>query len=207
MKLRTTLVVSLALGASSAYASNWYGLGMVSHSSASFDHGAADDALATAGATALVPSSKDKSDRWRLQLGYRFNDYLAMEGGYIDLGKAKYRAGYTGGGASGSLQAGGPDILALAMVPVGSRFSLYGEAGAIDAKIKSELSATGPGAAASGSDNRSRVRPIFGLGALYNFTDAMRLRVGYERINNLGDRNLLGSMDMNVYSAGLSYRF
>lgn len=34
-------------------------------------------------------------------VGYRFNQNFAVEGGYVDLGKASYSANFTGGNANG----------------------------------------------------------------------------------------------------------
>lgn len=207
MKPRMILFAALALGTATAQAGDWYALGMVSHSNAKLNKSASDSALTSAGVTGLNSSTDETSNKWRLQLGYQFNDNLAVEGGYIDLGKAKYNATYTGGSASGEIKAGGPDIMVLGMLPLNDDFSLYGELGMVYAKVKSDLSATGPGAGAADSYDKSKTRPIYGVGGIYNFSDSMGVRVGYERVNNLGDNNRLGDMDMNIYSVGLSYRF
>lgn len=207
MKQRTLLFVALAATAVSAHAGDWYGLGMITRSSANTDHAAADGALSAAGATGLSASTDDKSNKWRLQLGYQFNDYLAVEAGYIDIGKTKYSATYTGGSASGEIKSGGPDVVALGMLPLGNGFSAFGELGLIDAKTKTSLSASGVAAAASDKYDKTKLRPLYGVGGIYNFNDTTAMRVSLERVNNLGDKGRLGNMDVNMYSIGLSYKF
>ena len=207
MKLHPTLFAALAVAATSAHAGDWYALGMVTHSDASLNKSTINNALTTAGATGLTSSSKDKSNKWRLQLGYQFNDYLAVEGGYIDLGRSKYSATYTGGSAAGTLKAAGPNLNVLGILPVAQGFSLYGELGVIDAKVKANLTATGAGAAATDSYSKTKVRPIYGIGAMYDFNDNLGMRASYERVDSLGDKSRLGRMDVNMYSLGVSYKF
>lgn len=205
MMLRTFLCAALAVAATSSQAGDWYALGMVTRADANPSNSAFDNALTTAGATGLSSSSKDKSNKWRLQLGYRFNDYVALEGGYIDLGRTRYSATYNEGGATGQIKAGGPNLTVLGMLPVTKGLSLFGELGVIDAKVKSSLAAGG--VAASDAYDKTQVRPIYGLGAMYQVSDNVDLRASYERVDNLGDKHRLGQMDVNLYSLGLDYRF
>jgi len=208
MKLRRILFATLAVTATSAQAGDWYALGMVTHANANLNTAAANSALIGAGATGLTSTDKGSSNKWRLQLGYRFNDYFALEGGYIDLGQAKYNASYdSSGSAAGKFRAGGPDLLALGMLPVARNLSLFGELGVVDAKVKSQLAATAPAAAASDKYSKTEVRPIYGVGAQYDLTDQLGLRVSYERVTGLGDKHRLGDMDVDMYSAGIAYRF
>jgi OOP family OmpA-OmpF porin len=207
MKFHLFLCATLAVAASSAHAGDWYALGMISRADASFDKATSDNALTSVGAVGLSSSSKDNSNKWRLQLGYRFNDYVAVEGGYIDLGRAKYAATYTGGSAAGRLKAGGPNLSLLGMLPVADGLSLFGELGVIDAKVKANLSATAPAASASDQYSKYKIRPIYGLGAMYDFTEHTGMRVSYERVNAVGEKHRLGRMDVNMYSLGLSYKF
>jgi OOP family OmpA-OmpF porin len=207
MKLRMVLFGALSVATASAHAGDWYGLGLVTGSSASLDKSTTDQALTAAGAAGLSSSTNDSTTKWRLQLGYKFNDYLAVEGGYIDLGKSEYSASYAGGKASGSVEAAGPNLDALLMLPLGEDLSLFGELGVVDAKVKSKLSASGAGAAAADKYDNTKARPLYGLGAIYSFSDHTAMRASYERVTSLGDSNRIGSMDVDMYSVGLSYTF
>ena len=90
--LLTGLACLAALLSESALASGFYVVGDVSRSSVSMDRGTFDAALTGAGAVGLSSSDSGDSTQWRVQLGYEFNKNFAVEGGYIDLGRAKYRA-------------------------------------------------------------------------------------------------------------------
>jgi len=46
-----------------------------------------------------------------------------------------------------------------------------------------------------------------GVGAKYDLTNNMALRVEYERINNVGDKNKVGESDVDMWSLGLVVRF
>jgi OOP family OmpA-OmpF porin len=202
-------LASLALLALSttAFADGFYGVGEVTHSSASLDRAHFDSALTTNGAASLSSSDSGSSNKWRLQGGYRFNPNLAVEAGYIDFGKAKYTASYTGGSAQGSLKAGGVDVAALLSLPVNDSFSVFGKAGVVAASVKSSLTASGVPAAASGDASTHVIRPLLGVGALYKLTDNVDLRADYDHVSGLGKSNKTGKMNANLFSLGIAYNF
>ena len=212
MKLRTAAFLGCAVFAASAQAGdwtdNWYVLGAVSHSSTSLSRGGLDRQLSDAGATGLSSDDSDNSHyQWRLQLGYHVNDWLALEGGYIDVGKSRYRASYDGGSAEAKWKAGGVDLAALGILPVNDTFSVFGKLGVIDAKVKTNWSASGAPASLSGGHEETRAEPLYGIGGMMKLTDNASLRVEYERINNLGDSAKTGKADADLVSLGLQYRF
>jgi len=202
-------LASLALLALSttAFADGFYGVGEITRSNLSLDRNHFDSALLANGATGLASSDSGNPTRWRLQGGYRFNPNVAVEAGYIDFGKAKYSATYTGGSAQGSLKAGGVDVVALVGLPLGDSFSVFAKAGVVAASVKSSLTASGPAALASSADSTHVVRPLLGVGALYKLTDHVDLRADYDHVSGLGKSNRTGKMDANLFSLGLAYNF
>ncbi len=212
MKSRVAALVTFAVFTASAQAGdwtdNWYVLGSVSHSSTALSKSGLNAKLAGAGAAGVTSADSGTANlQWRLQLGYKLTDWLAVEGGYIDLGKAKYTASYAGGGAVGKWQAGGPDIAALGIYPVTDSLSFFGKLGVIDAKAKTKFAATGAAAPISGKTSQTHVEPIYGLGAMYKLTDNAGVRLEYERVNNVGDSLKTGKADVDIVSLGLSYQF
>jgi len=208
MKIRMATVLTMLCVAGSAQASGLYVLGEVSHSKTSLDTPTLDDLLTGAGATGVASSdSNTGNNKWRLQLGYAMNNYLALEAGYIDLGKADYSATYAGGTASGRWKAAGPDIAALGILPVNNALSVFGKLGVIDAKVKTNLTATGSGAAATASVDDTSAKVFYGGGAMLNLTENTGMRLEYERFNNLGAAATTGKGDVNVVSLGISYNF
>lgn len=207
MKLHFLAPLALFALTSTAFADGFYGVGEVTHSSVSLDRNHFDTALTTNTAAALSSSDSGSGNQWRLQGGYRFNPYLAVEAGYIDFGKAKYQASYTGGSAQGSLKAGGFDVVALASLPVNDSFSIFGKAGMVAAKVKSNLAVVGGAAAASGSASDNSIRPLLGVGARYKLTDNVDLRADYDHVSGLGSSSKTGKMDSNMVSLGAVYNF
>jgi OmpA-OmpF porin, OOP family len=207
MKLHRFALLALLALTTPALADGFYGVGEVTYSSASLDPSYFDNALTTNGATGLSSSDSGGSYQWRLQGGYRFNPYLALELGYIDFGKADYQAAYSGGSAHGSLKAGGVDMAALVSVPLNDSFSVFGKLGVVDATVKSNLQAGTPADSASGDTSVNSVRPLLGLGASYKLTDNVDLRADYDYVSGLGSSSKTGTMDVNMFSLGAVYNF
>jgi OmpA-OmpF porin, OOP family len=207
MKLHHFAALALIALTTTASADGLYGVGEVTYSSASLDNSYFDNALATSGATGLSSSDSGGSYQWRLQGGYRFNPYLALEVGYIDFGKADYQAAYSGGSAQGSLKAGGVDMAALLLLPLNDSFSIFGKLGVVDATVKANLQAGAPAASATGDTSVNSVRPLLGLGATYKLTDNVDLRADYDYVSALGSSSKTGTMDVNVFSMGAVYNF
>lgn len=198
----------LLLGSHAALADGLYVLGDISHSFDKLDKGTFDSALSGAGAgSPLTSSDRGGSNQWRLQLGYGLSENFAVEAGYIDFGKSKYSASYSGGSASGELKSGGFDLALLGILPVSEEFSLFGKLGVVAANTKSSLTATGSGSAASGKDSAREVLPLVGLGVSYKLSDNLDLRSEYDRVSGLGKSGKTGTMDSNMLSIGLAYHF
>ncbi|CAN5414764.1 hypothetical protein BH11PSE9_BH11PSE9_26520 [soil metagenome] len=199
--------VALCLATFAASAEGLYVVGEVTRSSDSLSRDHFDQSLTSAGATGLSSSAREGSNQWRLQGGYRFGENWAVEAGYIDLGKAKYSAAYSGGTASGSLEAAGFDAAGLYLLPLASGITVFGKAGVMLAKVKSNLAGV-PGAGA-GSVNASSnsVKPLLGLGLTYALTEHIDLRSEFDHVGHIGSANRTGTMNASMFSVGVVYRF
>jgi OOP family OmpA-OmpF porin len=207
MKLHHLASLAMLALSTTAFADGFYGVGEVTRSSVSLDRNHFDNALLANGATSLSGSDSGSDTKWRLQGGYRFNPNVAVEAGYIDFGKARYSASYTGGSAQGSLKAGGVDVAALVGLPLNDSFSVFAKAGMVAAKVDSRLTAGAPASLASGSDSTHVVRPLLGVGALYKLGDHVDLRADYDHVSGLGKSDRTGKMDANMVSLGVAYNF
>jgi OOP family OmpA-OmpF porin len=207
--MRTLQIAPLALFflAATASADGFYGLAEISHARASLDHSQFDGALTANSATGLASTDQGSGNQWRLQGGYRFNENLALELGYIDFGKARYQAAYAGGAASGEVKAGGFDVAALASLPLGEGFSVFGKLGLVAARVTSSLSAGAPASGASGNWSATVVRPLLGVGASYQLSRNVDLRMDYDHVSGLGKSGSTGKMDDNMVSLGAIYNF
>jgi len=149
----------------------------------------------------------DSDTGFRVFTGYRFNEYVALEGAYVSYGET-----------TGSL----PDLIdvkakfhgiTLALmpsVPLGKAVSLYGKIGGVawygDLKATSSLidgSADGDGAGGS---------LLYGGGVAVNLGEKAAVRLGWERFNindtiEVEDVDVDIDMDIDQVSANFEYRF
>ncbi|MDR2188468.1 MAG: outer membrane beta-barrel protein [Azonexus sp.] len=166
----------------------------------------------------LLANGDDKDTAWKLQVGYQFNKYFALEGGYFDLGEASQKLSIPDANISGkeTYESNGFNLSAVGMLPLGdSGFSLFGKLGVFTAKTKQKLSLVEDGDTYRESLSDRKTGVIYGLGALYNITPQLAIRAEYEIYNKVdpGSKTIDGEKvsgddsKVNVWSVGLSYRF
>nr|MCU0870297.1 outer membrane beta-barrel protein [Burkholderiales bacterium] len=116
----------------------------------------------------------------RAGIGWRFNRYFGIEGGYVDIGRMEF----TGTDALGTAftsraKVRGGQAAVVAFYPFTENFAVFAKLGALVARTQYSDS-TGA------SDSATSVRPYYGLGLQYDFTDALFGRLEYERYANIG---------------------
>ena len=186
--------------------STWYVGGNIGKSKASIDDARITSALLGEGFT-TTSLSDDKSDTgFKLYGGYRFNSFLALEGGYFNLGKFGYTAGTLPlGTLNGRMKVSGVNLDLVGSVPLGEQFSVFARAGVIDADAKDTFTGTGAVTVINPNPSKRAASYKFGAGLGFDFTRALGMRVEVERyriddaVGNKGDIDLL--------SVGLLYRF
>jgi OOP family OmpA-OmpF porin len=160
-----------------------------------------------------ISSCDDTDVGWKVFAGYQFNRFFAVEGGYVDLGKAS--ASVSGlldpffgcGTISGSVEvdAWGAVASAVGTIPIGQRFGIFGKVGAAytDAKLSASLTTSGCGPI-SGSESDDGVDLTFGVGAKFDILRNLSIRAEWERFNDVG-----GDLeaDVDLISAGVAYKF
>lgn len=148
------------------------------------------------GAIGFVGSCDDKSTTWNLFAGYQFTPNIAVEAGYVDLGKvsASGRVGGTPVSASAETQAF--ELVGVGMLPVAPSISLYGKLGLArwdaDATASSAVVVT---ASDKGTDFTA------GLGAQYAFNRNFAARAEWQYYNDVADSNI------HVLRVGVRYKF
>ncbi|HVK56370.1 MAG TPA: outer membrane beta-barrel protein [Burkholderiales bacterium] len=207
MKFRSLALLSLLAVTAPSFAGDFYVSGSLGRTSADIDSGSLDDELRSAGAAGVASSVDEKDTGFKLQLGYQFSPNFAIEGGLVDLGEFQYDATFTGGTAQAKWEAKGVSINALGILPIDDSFSLFGKIGMVNAKVEVDVTATGPGGTASGSDSEKNWSPVFGVGAIYNATKSIGIRAEYERYSSLGDDATTGEGDFDLFSVGVSFKF
>lgn len=208
MKLnKYVLALTCTFAVAAQAENNWYVLGSAGVTRAQVKEADINKAWTDAGAT--VNSSKiDKTDTgYKLQIGYKLMQNLAIEGGYVDLGQAEHTANLTGGVGKTDWEAKGWNINVVGIVPFTDKFSVLAKLGFIQAKVEATAHATGAAASLADSASSTHIRSIFGVGAAYAITDALSVRAEAESYSSLGNDQKTGQADVYLFSAGVSYSF
>lgn len=173
----------------------------------------ADTTIRNLGVTTFQSSADEKDIGYKLQLGYRINRYVAIEGGYMDLGRYTYAATATVPAATrdakGDISAW--NIGAAGILPLG-QFNLFGKVGVAAYHLK--FHCAGTGIACVNPERTSNGNAFhYGLGAEWNFLTQWFLRGEYEVIQKIGDDlNATGTSgttraDLKMANIGVGYRF
>jgi hypothetical protein len=158
---------------------------------------------AIGGAKLEARTSPDVSGRdngaGQLGIAWRFNRYLAVEAGYLDV--PSYDALTPSLNAFWS--ADGYTLAAVGNVPLGERWSLVGKVGAWDAKSEFKT-VTVPGGAVTATKTDLGSRPLFGLGIEFHLDEHLRLRAIYEQVRG---KDSLEFDKLQLFSVGAVIQF
>jgi OOP family OmpA-OmpF porin len=149
----------------------------------------------------------DSDTGFRVFAGYRFNEYVAVEGAYVSYGEV-----------SGSL----PDLidvsaefqgLTLAVVPsipLGKTVSVFGKIGGV--AWYGDLQATSPLVNETADGDGAGGSLLFGGGVTVNLGQNAAVSLGWERFNindtlEIEDVDVDVDMDVDQISANFEYRF
>ena len=222
MKIKNRLIAATFLAGTATLTSpvvlaedaGWYAGGSLG--SARTDSGITAAQL-DADLAALTPSITARSTLsendigYKLFVGYQFNKNLAVEGGYVDLGKPielnSVVTAPSAGTLKGTIKNNGLNLDVLGILPINDAFSAFAKVGLYYSKTTFDISATGGGGTAAGSWSKSEINPKFGLGANYAFTKNVGVRAEWERYKNLGDADTTGEGDVDLWSIGATFKF
>jgi len=142
---------------------------------------------------------EDDPYAWDVFGGYLFNEYVGIELGYRDLGRAEW-TDYSN--KRNDVGVRGMSLGFVGFYPLADKWSLSAEAGALNYLISNKKEYNTEYYSDSG------IAPYLGAGVGYNFTDNLKLQAKYRRYENLDEEkwNTL-SMESNYWGLELSYRF
>ena len=207
-KMLLSLTLLTITTVASAQQSSLYGGVSVGQSNFKADASAIETGLSSTGSISGISGAIDsKNTGFKLRLGYQLSDYVAVEGGYIDFGKAKYSGSYTlpgAGSVSGRTEAGGVNVDVLGKLPINREFAVFGKAGILLART--ETNASSADGSASVSSHATTLRPGLGGGVDYALSSNVGLRTEWERYFKVGN-NDTGKGDVDLLSVGLNYRY
>jgi OOP family OmpA-OmpF porin len=166
---------------------------------------------------------EDSDTSLALFAGYHFNQYIAVEAGYIDLGAAEYRSTGTarrfGSGttiptaATLDVESTGFTLAGLGSLPIGSAFELHGRLGILFAQTDLSVSARVATGSSSDSDTLDSIGGFFSLGAGFNFAEHWSLSLDWTRYDNVGDEDedddasTEAGVDIDALSLSAMFRF
>lgn len=189
-----------------AIESGWYAGASIGQSRADIDDQRISRSLLGSGFATSSMSEDERSAAGKIFGGYQFNRYLALEGGYFNLGKFGYTASTSPAGSlSGQIKLQGLNLDVVGILPLTDKLSAFGRVGVIYAQARDNFSSTGLVTRPVSSARESDTGYKFGAGAQYAFTDRMAVRAEVERhrINDaIGNKG-----DIDMATVGLVYRF
>ena len=220
MKFKPTLALSLAtlafataLPINAQAEGNWYVLGATGATNTSGRKAQSDAVVSVLGVVPFTSQGDEDDQGHKLQLGYRFNPYLAVEGGYLDLGRFTYSANMpTVATRDGSLKMNAWNLDVVGSYPLGSQFSVFGKLGVAAHRAKFHCEGTGI-ACSNPSRKASGTSLHYGVGVEWAFSPNWFARAEYEVVKKVGDPfNATGTTgtsraDVKLGSIGIGYRF
>ena len=213
MKIKTVLFACMVASTTSVYAQDLYVVGSVGQSRYSGDGAGSstfDNTFANNGASVQSSGVSNTDTAFKLLLGYQFNPYFAVEGGYVNLGQLSYNGNFADGTGNGTLKNDGAVIDALGIYPLSNGFSVFAKGGLYYSNTSLNLSSGAPSVGGaytySGSSNSTNLN--YGVGLSYALTPAFSVRTEYERFNNVGDTTVTGGRsNVDLWSVGLVGKF
>ena len=157
--------------------------------------------------TGLSSTASNNPTAYKFQLGYQVSTNLAVEGGYVDLGKITYSAtgvvGVTLGTASETDNANAWNIDAVGILPLGNSFSVLGKLGVASVNSSGAATLTLGAASVSGVANKTKTSLTYGVGAKYDLSKNFSLRADLDNY----DTGVTGTDRINVWTIGVGYKF
>ena len=147
-------------------------------------------------------SCDDSDTGWKIFGGLEVNEYISMEVGYIDLGEVTYS-----GTQSGTREVNGMIMDLVGTYAINPSFVLSARGGMnfLNAEVNGTIANT-----PTNNTGDTDLAWSFGLGAQYNLTPAVGLRLDWERFFEVGSsisNGGTGEADIDLLSAGVVYKF
>jgi opacity protein-like surface antigen len=164
----------------------------------------------------LVIGTDDKDLGYAAQFGYRFARYLAVEFALGQYGVLNSHAraqidpgtGFVPASIDLKFHVGGPKLTAIGILPINNKFEIFGQVGLLFASTEREFVIRIDGADNSfGSIKADSTELTLGAGASWHINQMYTVRLGYERLTDVGDKQRNGTEDLNTASLGLVVRF
>ena len=172
-----------------------------------------------------ITASQDSTDNntWLIYGGFQFKRFLAVEALYASLGEYTRKA--QGRGSFGKLQRKGTyettdnlkldgyGLTALASLPIGDRFSVFGKFGSFhwSGKLNHATTFRTGGTPQldpiTSADKDSGYSPLLGFGGRYDLKHRVSLRAEWMQIKGVGGELSTGNSNVDIFSIGALISF
>lgn len=157
-----------------------------------------------AGALSLATDRRDAG--YQVFGGYQLNPYLALEGGYFNLGRQGFNINTsTGGSLVGEVRTQGANFDVVGSLPCTSNLSGLARAGVVYARTRTEFGSAGAVTLRDARPSQRGAHPKLGLGLQYALSNNFLLRGEAERYR-INDA-VSGDGRVNLYSVSLVMPF
>ena len=194
--------------ASSADDTGMYIYGGIGKAIASMNQGQIDSELTSNGGTGIASSVNSNPSAYKLQLGYQFNQYWAIEGGYAAIGNLTYSAvGFLRGSPLSVQSSENSDIYNLSVagtLPFGGGFSGTGRLGYASVHTTANTQGMVGGTPFSSSATVSKSAVTYGLGLKYDINEKVSLRADVDFYNA---PSAAYTGNFNIWTIGAGYKF
>lgn len=146
-------------------------------------------------------SCSNPSLNFKLLTGYRFSPNFAVEGAYANFGTIKEKSDME----TAKARLHSFTLSGLGIIPLSNEAHLFGKLGVHFSRGKLDINSRDGGE--SSSDNYRKTGLLLGAGLQYDFTRNFAGRVEYERLNFGSNPLSTDRTSLNVFSAGLLYKF
>ena len=152
-----------------------------------------------------ITSCDDKAISYRLGGGYNFNQNFGAEISYTDYGNQNLSGIDLGTGipVSAKFEATAFQVVGTGTLPVGNQFSLTAKAGLAAVNLDAKGTVLGFSFSESANDTQF----VWGLGAQFDATQNIGIRVNYENLGTVGKASTTGTSKLSNISAGLVFKF
>lgn len=191
----------------SGYEENGWSMGMnIGKSSATIDSASIQSSLENNGFDVSSIEEDKRNEGYKIYLGYQFGPYLALEGGYFDLGDFKFLANtQPETNFRGKTELKGWNLDLVGILPVTERFSAFARVGVTQNESDTRFGSNGLIATEAYNSDDNYTKHKFGVGLQYDLSAAFTIRLEAERYRM---DDLVGNIgDLDLYSLGLVYRF
>lgn len=217
--LAASLLLSVGLTARPAAAdeSGWYvgadaGYTLDTYRRADIDNGIRAQ-FSGSGETLDLSSSfvHERQTPAALEVGYRFTSYFGIEASYLALGTLEYasRGKVVDIGAAAfalSFKSHGAALALSGTLPMTNSWNLTARLGGYEGQTVTDYAAGGA-SSARGSDSKTSASLLAGVGAQCVVTAHWVLHLDYTHLNQLGEKVLSQSFNVDLLTAGVSYVF